>query len=554
MNREKPDTGSTPHLRPRIIRWVGWDAGVIILACAATIMIGVHFDLIERFYQFSRAHDDWELDEFALIFVTLSVAGLFLAIRRFFQIRREYRLRIEAEQKMADLALNDSLTGLVNRRAFLQQLEDRLAKQKTVEHAVVMIDLDRFKPINDLYGHDAGDRVLQTVALRLKGAIKPAGVLARLGGDEFAALLSDASGGEELDRVVTRLQHATEEPVQIGSAICSVGASIGVAIVHPGQTATVSDLLKQADMALYNAKRGGRARHVYFDEEMNRKATKRSRLEMDLRRAVDDDEIQPYYQPLIRLSDGGVEGYEILARWRHAELGDIPPEEFIPIAEDAGLINPLTRSIFRKACEDAREWPDGLFMSLNISPVQLRNEGIVEDLTDILGAFGHPPDFLEVEITENALVEDTDMAKQVLQKMADSGIRIALDDFGTGYASINQLRALPFTKLKIDKSFITSMQDNLESRQIVTAVLALSQSLGLACTAEGIESPEVAEWLKEAGCGMGQGFYFGRPGRDVLKTLAEPGASESAARLEESMSDADAGGGRSAPDCQATKT
>ena len=307
-------------------------------------------------------------------------------------------------------------------------------------------------------------------------------------------------------------------------------------------------------MALYNAKRGGRARHVYFDEEMNRKATKRSRLEMDLRRAVDDDEIQPYYQPLIRLSDGGVEGYEILARWRHAELGDIPPEEFIPIAEDAGLINPLTRSIFRKACEDAREWPDGLFMSLNISPVQLRNEGIVEDLTDILGAFGHPPDFLEVEITENALVEDTDMAKQVLQKMADSGIRIALDDFGTGYASINQLRALPFTKLKIDKSFITSMQDNLESRQIVTAVLALSQSLGLACTAEGIESPEVAEWLKEAGCGMGQGFYFGRPGRDVLKTLAEPGASESAARLEESMSDADAGGGRSAPDCQATKT
>lgn len=517
MTQEDPAPRRQSRLGPSYLtRWIAWDVWVVLIACVLTILAGIRFDIVEKFYIFTRDHDDWELDEFALVFVTLSVGGLLLSLRRYLQVRAEFRRRAEAESHLEYLATNDSLTGLANRRAFMKRLGACLDPADTTDYAVVMIDLDRFKPVNDLYGHDIGDRLLQQVSERMQAQLKPQDFLARLGGDEFAAILSDASGDEELDRVVTRLLRTIAERIEIGRIVCNIDASAGIAFVHPQTNLSVSQILKQADMALYSAKERGRGRHVYFDEEMNEKATLRLALEADLGEAIRTGQVQPHYQPLIRFSDNAVEGYEILARWDHPDMGMVPPDRFIPIAEDSGLINELTFTLFRKVCEEAQTWPKGLFVSLNISPVQLRTENIVEDLLAILAEFGLPADFLEVEITENAVIHDVEEAAIVLNRMAEAGIRLALDDFGTGYSSLHHLRQLPFSKLKIDKSFIIGMEDSPESRKIIRSVLSLSNSLGLSCTAEGVETESTAEWLKEAGCGLGQGYYFGRPSRQLL--------------------------------------
>lgn len=515
----------------RMSHWVGWDVGLILVACVLTVLLGMRFDLVERFYDYSRAHDSWELDEFALVFITLSVGGLFLSVRRYVQMRREFLRRVRAEEKMEYLALNDSLTGLPNRRAFIQRLENHLANPRGKQCAIVMIDLDRFKPVNDLYGHDTGDRLLQVISQRLEAEVRDDEILARLGGDEFAAMICYVPGDERLERVLTRMVRAAEDRVEIDRVVCRIGTSIGVTVLPAGSQATSSQLLKQADLALYNAKRTGRGRHVYFDDEMNEKAEARSGLEIDLREAIRSGQIEPYYQPLIDLTDGSIEGYEVLARWQHPKHGLVEPERFIPIAEDTGLINELTRALLRTVCEEARNWSDGLFASINISPVQLRNENIVDDILTILGEFGLPASLIEVEITENALIEDIDMATTVLNRMANEGIRLALDDFGTGYASLNHLRSLPFTKLKIDKSFILSMQESEESRKIVNSVLSLSKSLGLTSIAEGVETREVADWLKDAGCGQAQGFYFGRPDPHVLNSILEASANNNVGQL-----------------------
>lgn len=530
-NGQIPDRAARQARARRLLRGAGWELLIIVAACTATVFISAQFDLFEIFYDYSRAHDDWQLDEYALVFITLSVAGFVLAIRRLLEVRREFRKRMEAERQMEYLALNDPLTGLSNRRAFINRLKTVLASDRDGDYALIMLDLDRFKPVNDLHGHAVGDRLLQAVSQRLQEEIKPGDMLARLGGDEFAALLYQNSGDDDLDRVVANILRAAERPVEMEKIICQVGASAGVSIVRPHDTIAVENVLKQADMALYDAKANGRGHYLYFDESMNEKAMERSQLEMDLRAAVSSGQIRPHYQPLIRLSDNKLEGYEILARWYHPTKGILTPDRFIPIAEDTGLIKEMTLSLLRTVCENAQSWPDGLIASLNISPVQLRHEDIVDDLLGILNAYGLPPSFLEVEVTENALIEDMETATVILQRMSDCGIRLALDDFGTGYASLNQLRSLPFHKLKIDKSFILSMAESEESRTIVNAVLALSQSLGLKSTAEGVETEEVAAWLKAAGCGQAQGYYFGRPDLDVVASLVEFGARSNVSQL-----------------------
>ncbi|MEM5515589.1 EAL domain-containing protein [Henriciella sp. AS95] len=514
-----------------MMRGAGWELSIVILACVTAVVVNDHFDLFSSFHKYSHAHDNWNLDRLAAVLITLSVAGFVLATKRLFEVRREFRMRMEAERHMAYLALNDPLTGLSNRRAFINRLKSVLESDRDGDYAVIMLDLDRFKPVNDLHGHAVGDRLLQTISQRLQEEIKPGDMLARLGGDEFAALLYQNSGDEHLDRIVANILRAVEGPVEMEKIVCQVGASAGVSILRPNETIAVESLLKQADMALYDAKENGRGHYLYFDESMNEKALERSQLEMDLRAAVTSDQIRPCYQPLIRLSDNKLEGYEILARWYHPQKGILSPDTFIPIAEDTGLIKQMTLNLLRAACENAQSWPDGLFISLNISPVQLRHEEIVDDLLGMLEAYGHPPSFLEVEVTENALIDDMEMATVILERLADSGIRLALDDFGTGYASLNQLRSLPFDKLKIDKSFIMSMSESEDSRTIVNAVLALSQSLGLESTAEGIESEDVADWLKAAGCGHGQGYYFGRPDLDVVTSLVEFGSRSNVNQL-----------------------
>ncbi|MGB3624365.1 MAG: diguanylate cyclase, partial [Henriciella sp.] len=439
MNRDKITMRA--RVGRSLRRWVGWDVPIILAACVLTILAGSRFDIIERFYDYTRAHDDWELDEFALVFVTLSVAGFVLSARRYAQIRKEFNKRLEAERQMRFLALNDPLTGLANRRAFIKRLRQVVTSVQSAEYAVAMMDLDRFKPINDLHGHATGDRFLQTVSERLQDELKPGEILARLGGDEFAAILCDTSGDDQLDRVVAKMLRAVEQPAEIGNVVCQVGVSAGIAVVRPGCTLSVEQVLKQADMALYDAKENGRGRHVYFDEQMNAKAVERSVLEIDLRKAVRTGQIRPHYQPLVRLSDGALEGYEILARWHHPSQGIVMPDRFIPIAEDTGLIGEMTLNLLRAVCESEQDWPDGLFVSLNISPVQLRHEDIVDDLLGVLREFDMPPQFLEVEITENALIHDVETAEFILRRMSAEGIRLALDDFGTGYSSLHQLRS-----------------------------------------------------------------------------------------------------------------
>ncbi|WP_051618449.1 putative bifunctional diguanylate cyclase/phosphodiesterase [Hyphomonas johnsonii] len=489
--------------------WVRIEVLFLALGCLVTLVVGYQVDLFAAFLAFSGRHPAWNLDKFAAVVVTLALQALVLAAFRYRQMRREYAKRVDAEQTMADLALKDSLTGLANRRAFHQRL-DALVSAGT-GCALMMIDLDRFKPVNDLYGHDAGDELLRQLSSRIGEAAGGFDCLARLGGDEFGILLSETDEIDVLNHKAAAILEMIDRPVNIGAANCTVGASIGIAVAQAGMEVSSDQLVKRADLALYEAKDSGRGKYRYFRSQMAEPLAKRSRLEVDFRNALLRGEIEPYYQPLINLSTGNIEGYEILARWQHPELGMILPDVFVQIAEDTGTIGEMTLRLLRQACLDSDEWPHSHYLALNISPVQLRNRDLRADLCDVLKETGFEAHRLEIEVTENALIYDLETARLILWDLKIAGMTIALDDFGTGYSSLHHLRKLPIDKLKIDQSFIRTMSHSAKSRKIVNAVIALGSSMGLATTAEGVETEESALWLSQAGCTSAQGYYFGRP-------------------------------------------
>lgn len=421
----------------------------------------------------------------------------------------------EAAHELADsMARHDALTGLPNRRVFAEILDKAVARaaRGSVGYAVLIVDLDRFKPVNDVHGHAAGDEVLREIASRLGSLTRGSDTVARLGGDEFG-LVVDCLTPDEPTTAATALAEriiaSVEKPIRVGDLSVEVGASIGIAI-GPTDGADPETLLRAADMAMYRAKEEGRGLYRLFNQSMEKALRARLALEEDVRRAVSAHAIVPYYQPLMQLAENRLVGFEVLARWHHPVRGEVEPAVFIPIVEKLGLIGELTYFLLRRACLDARDWSPEITIAINVSPLHFADPLLPVKMLAILSETDFPPKRLEVEVTETALVADIGAARTALAALQDIGIKISLDDFGTGYSSLYNLRELHFDKIKIDRSFVLSMRSDVGSAKIVRSVIDLAKSLGLPTIAEGIEHREAMQEIMHSGGEYGQGFYFGR--------------------------------------------
>lgn len=415
-----------------------------------------------------------------------------------------------AEQRAQQLAYHDELTGLPNRRALSEQL-DAFHDKPDAQVALLILDLDHFKSVNDVHGHPAGDRLLQSVAQRLTGIVGDAGTAYRLGGDEFAVTLKP--DGNESSTAAGMAKRVVEElaiPFQIDGLSHHIGASAGVSL-FPDDATDSETLMRRADIALYRAKALGRSQHMFFKPEMDAELTRRSVLERDFRRDLRRGAFRPYYQPIVDLKSGQITGFEMLARWRRTDTLEVGPDQFIPIAEESGLIGDLMLKLLEQACCDAAAWEPELMLSVNLSPTQLKDRWLSEKILAVLTKTGFSARRLKLEITENALISEPENAKRMVEGLKNQGVLIALDDFGTGFSSIQHLRLLPFDNIKIDRSFIVGMQHDEEAYRMVLSMVSLASSLGLSVVAEGIESTEILEILKGIGCTEGQGYLFGKP-------------------------------------------
>jgi diguanylate cyclase (GGDEF)-like protein len=456
------------------------------------------------------------------LLVVVMLSGAVLAFGLLWRVLNRHLQQVEKafdvkRGEVQRLALHDTLTGLANRRHLHLQLQGSVARAQRdgTRFAVLMIDLDGFKPINDRYGHQAGDAVLLTVAQRLAAQVRQGEVAARLGGDEFVVVLADdrheAAGVSEAPaRVAQRLIAALSDSITLPQGPVRVSASVGVAY-FPADANEADDLLRKADVALYRAKHEGRGEVRFFQQSMDDDARARDALAMDLRNAIANAQVVPYFQPLVDLHTGALSGFEVLARWQHHSQGAIAPDVFIPIAEQSGQIDALTVCVMRAALLASRGWDERLTIAINIAPQQLKSEALVDRLLAVLQDTQFPASRFEIEITENALIGDLDLARRIVLRLKSHGIRVALDDFGTGYSSLSHLSDLPFDKIKIDRSFVHSMHERRESASIVNAIIGLGRSLNLPTTAEGIESQADADMLTRLGCNVGQGYLYSKP-------------------------------------------
>ena len=435
-------------------------------------------------------------------------------------------------EQAADQAFTDPLTGLGNMRRFYDKV-DRLIAERADDPApftVGIIDLDGFKPINDLFGHKACDEILIQVAMRLRAAMEGQSAVTRVGADEFAFLLPLVFSEEAATEKAKMLIEILSAPYDLGERMARLSASVGCSLFYSGDE-TTEILVHKAETALYQAKRTGRGRVVVFTREMEEAAKRVTRIEQALRRAVAAGEVEPHFQPIVDLHDRRVIGFETLARWTDQDLGSVPPSIFIPIAEERGIIGPLSQLVLRKAAEAARNWPCDLFLSFNLSPSQLVDQNTGLHILAILDRTGFDPRRLEIEITETGLMSDPVSAEKIVSDLRRVGIRVSLDDFGTGQSSLGRLRDFRFDKLKIDRAFVSSILDDRPSEHIIRAILAMCDGLGMDVVAEGIEEEAQAERLIQFGCGGGQGYLFGRPAnaaatlgylRDTLRRAGPP--------------------------------
>ena len=421
--------------------------------------------------------------------------------------------RRQAEQRIAYLAHHDALTGLANRMALVERIEEALARQRRrVEpFGVLLLDLDRFKYVNDTFGHPAGDALLREVAIRLRGVLRETDVLARLGGDEFAIIQSSESDQRTAaGALASRIVDVFGKPFIVDAGEVTVGTSIGI-VLAPEHAITSENLLKMADLALYQAKATGRNGYRFYESEMGEIASARHAVEADLRRAIEQDELELHYQPIVDAKSRKICSVEALVRWRHPTKGTIHPSRFIPLSEETGLISRISEWALRGAFAEAAKWPSDIKVAVNISPLQFRNANLLNALVGVLDEMGLPPERVEVEITETAIIESAVEALPLLRQFKKMGITIVLDDFGTGYSSLSQLATFPFDKIKIDKSFTQNLTKRSECAAIVAATLHLSQSLNMATTAEGVETIEQYRILRLAGVTSLQGYLFKRP-------------------------------------------
>jgi diguanylate cyclase (GGDEF)-like protein/PAS domain S-box-containing protein len=420
--------------------------------------------------------------------------------------------RKQSERRIAHLAHHDALTGLANRVLFREQLEQSLKRIRSHggRLALLYLDLDRFKGINDTLGHPVGDELLKEVAKRLRECIGESDFVARLGGDEFAIVRDEFDTPDDITALVTRILETMKAPYDIGGHHLVTEATIGVALA-PDDAADPDELLKNADLAMYGAKADGRGTYRFFESSMDARMKSRRALEFDLREAIMCGGFELHYQPLVSFADGRVTGCEALLRWQHRSHGMIPPSDFIPIAEETGLIAPLGEWVLRTACIEAAKWPEEIKVAVNVSPVQFNNAGLVQAVIGALGASGLAPHRLELEITEAVLIRDDAAALGILHQLRALGVRIALDDFGTGYSSLSYLQRFPFDKIKIDRSFVSAIGDSDYSRNIVQAIVDIATTREITTTAEGVETEEQSQALRALGCTEMQGYLFSPP-------------------------------------------
>ncbi len=423
-------------------------------------------------------------------------------------------ISVEYERKLVDskLAEFDSLTGLANRHRMNRKLESTLAAYKAAGRscALLMLDLDRFKQVNDTMGHQAGDDLLKTVAVRLKRIIGDTGEVGRLGGDEFQVMLPDVDDRGQLGELSAKIIHVISQPYPIGDKHALIGTSVGVAIA-PYDGREKDELVHSADLALYAAKNGGRGQYRFYSSELKDEAEARSLLMDDMREALANDQLELHYQPVVRTEDNMVIGLEALMRWEHPERGPISPGVFIPMAEESNLINQLGDWALRQACQDALAWPETVRVAVNVSALQFANPEFPTVVTNALASSGLDPTRLELELTESVFMGDSETTEETFKTLKALGVRLALDDFGTGYSSLSYLRSAPFDKIKVDKSFVDSCtQKDQNSAKIIAAIIGLSNALGMETTVEGVEAFDQLELVKSKGALFIQGWIYSK--------------------------------------------
>jgi len=493
-----------------------------------TLVASAHFDLMERIVEWMEQYEDYEVDELIAVVIVMSGAFLVFAMRRITELRREVAMRRELQSNIEELAYFDDLTGLPNRLQFMMRLRHELshAKRDGTRAAILMIDLDRFREINDSLGHATGDELLRVVGERLRCAMRESDTVARLGGDKFLIIAPRLEAAADAGFAARRVMSVLRDPVFVGNGDVFATASIGAA-VYPRDGCNPEQLLKAADMAMYSAKeRGGNAFH-FFTAEMDARAQERFAIATRLRHAVERRDFHLHYQPIVNTQTGNIEAVEALIRWPDDERTMISPDRFIPVAEENGLIVPIGTWVLDQACRQVAEWRSSglpaVRLAVNASTRQFREPDFVPMVAQTLERHGLTPGDLELEITERLLMQDQPEIMTKLTALSDMGVTLSVDDFGTGYSSLSYLKRFPVASLKVDRSFVRDVNTDPEDAALIAAIVAMADGLGLATVAEGVESFDQLQFLRQHACKSAQGFYISRPlpPEDVVRLLSK---------------------------------
>ena len=483
--------------------------GILIAAVVLLIWNGSEF-----FQRLSFAGRDLGPGlQIASVALTLNVALILFGWRRYVDLQHEAEMRREGEARAALIASTDGMTGLLNRKGFADKGEElRVSAAEAGQSLIIFsLQLNRFKAINDRHGYDVGDKLLRLIADALEQGVQPNQLVARLAGDEFAiALAATKDQHSEIEMLAERLLRSVTRPFEAEGRLVQVGAFLGIATANPGD-GQIPDFLRRADIALDRAKSARSARPVWFDEGMERALIVHSEIEQGIRYGLEHGQFVPFFEPQVDLATGEIIGFEVLARWEHPLSGLIEPDRFIPVAEEHGLIGRLSEQVILSALIQAAEWDQSIKISVNISPTQLTDSWLAQRIVRLLAEAGFPAERLVVEITESSLFADLDLARQIVASLKNQGVKLALDDFGTGFSSLAHLRSLPFDVIKIDRSFVSTLENDRESAAIVRAVTTLADAIGVPVTVEGIEDAATHAAVAGYGCAVGQGWYFGKP-------------------------------------------
>jgi diguanylate cyclase (GGDEF)-like protein len=488
------------------------DCVVIVLFGICTLGICISFDFYEKFYEFSAQHESWQVDDTFIGFVVIGWCGFIFGIRRILDLRREVRSRRRAEKAAVEMASQDALTKLPNRRGLTANYS--LHKEKYSHFFLVIFDIDGFKSVNDVYGHSFGDRLLREIADSIRKVLPERDFACRLGGDEFALILRSVKTRDDAQRLLDQLVVLISRPMVFDSVRLATACTFGVA-TYPNDGEDLSSLLRRADLALYQGKHDGKNTIRFFNSSRDSHLEEQSQTAQWLREALDGSYLSLAYQPIVTVEEERIVGFEALARLYHPLHGEIPPSKFIPAAERSGLMREVTNLLLERACKEAQSWPESFYLAFNLSALDLRDENLVLRVQSVLQRTGLAPQRLELEVTETAIIGNVALARMHIENLRAMGICVSMDDFGTGYSSLAQLSQLNFSKLKIDRSFISTVLENDKNGRIVKAIIHLSEGLSLPAVAEGVETREQAQWLTDSGCSLAQGFLFNEPLTEV---------------------------------------